>query len=545
MAPSPPTLSDAFWRFAEVGAFWADFAPLSADGRAARDARALPADRAALEAAWDDVDAALALLAAHPERERGLAHHLARLPSLPHDGAARDATDLSLVNRFLAAHAALAALADDAARAHFGLAFALAPLLARLSLGHEDDAGFHLAEGHAPALAVARASLRAHDARTAAARRALLDELRAATGLDFRFRDFLLLPAADAVNLPAGRFALAPGDAAHLVVRPLLSAELLEAAAAREALLVAEKAAEDDVLAALTAEVRASRPALVAARAALVRFDLAFAKARLAQRHGLVRPELTPEGAPPSFLVEAGRHLPLEARCAARGARYWPLDLDLTAPVALVVGANMGGKTLALATVGFLQALAQLGFFVPARRLRTAFYRELTCVGGHRDEAGARIEGLSSFGLEVDQLVRALGALDERTPALWLVDELARTTGSSEAAALLSALVGALAARGDLTALLSTHVVDLALPPAGVACFRMAGLADGGLDRALADGRAASLAERVRRINDHMAFHLVPTAGLAPALEAIHIAEILGLDAQIVREARRHLGATP
>ncbi|PKN56228.1 MAG: hypothetical protein CVU56_17035, partial [Deltaproteobacteria bacterium HGW-Deltaproteobacteria-14] len=272
------------------------------------------------------------------------------------------------------------------------------------------------------------------------------------------------------------------------------------------------------------------------------RFDLALARARLARRYAMVRPELTPPGAAPTLLVEGGRLLPLEARCAARGAAYWPLDLALAVPVAVIAGANMGGKTVALATVGFLQALAQLGFFAPARRLRTTFYDHLACVGGHRDEAGARVEGLSSFGLEVDQLVNVWRRLDHGERTLVLIDELARTTSSTEAAALLTAVLGALAARGDVTAALSTHVVELGLPAAGVACFRMAGLGAGGLERLLAGGGGADLAARVRRINDHMTYRLDPAADLAPTREALGIAEILGLDARLVRAARQHLG---
>jgi DNA mismatch repair ATPase MutS len=264
-------------------------------------------------------------------------------------------------------------------------------------------------------------------------------------------------------------------------------------------------------------------------REVVKRFDLALARARLAKEQGLVRPVLT-DG---PLRIRQGRFLPCEEACRALAMPYCPLDATFEGSVSVVFGSNMGGKTVVLKTVAFLQLCAQTGLFVPAGFFETRVFRTFHYLG--EGSVKEPIQGLSGFGFEIRRLAQVWNDLD--TPTLALFDEFARTTSSHEAEAILSAVTEALAGRPRVVALFSTHFRGVKRL-AHARYLRMQGLDRRSLDFQEAVGR--SLDERIRLINSHMDHRLVADDGLQDGSDAIAVAALLGLDPAVAERARLH-----
>ncbi|MFQ5691775.1 MAG: endonuclease MutS2, partial [Nitrospinota bacterium] len=117
------------------------------------------------------------------------------------------------------------------------------------------------------------------------------------------------------------------------------------------------------ILQELTDRVRDARASLEALVGWLVEFDVLLSMARFADAYGAVEPEMG-EGVP--LRLRRARHPLLERQKGRDGVV--PLDLGLEGGRRQVVitGANTGGKTVALKTVGLLALLAHTGCPVPA-----------------------------------------------------------------------------------------------------------------------------------------------------------------------------------
>jgi DNA mismatch repair protein MutS2 len=554
----------AAWDFARVEEAWAEYRPLTPLGKDAREARLVLSDRAAIERAYDATEAAAEALARMgAERSDRLAYHLARVPRLPRlDGERLGAVDLFLVKKFIANYRAALGLLDDRAKAAFGLGFESEALAELLDQGGSDPESFYVSDSLDAGLGPVRALIVKEDESIRAFRAADREAARTALGVDFGQREFIVMSVEDARELSARRAALALGgagssplfsvealDSLSCVVRIESSEGELRARAERSRLGAAERELEEAVIARLGREAAREAGRLEGCADALRDFDLARARALMAARLGFTRPRLGST----SLVIEGGRFLPCERERAELGARYESLDLDLSERGALIFGSNMGGKTVALRTVIFLQILAQAGLFVPARRFETEVYPRILYVG--EEEAAARVspprredgDGLSGFGREVAALSGAVAAA-RSGGALAALDELGRTTSSPEAEALLSAALEAALPLEGSRFLFATHFRGVARLP-GAAYLRMLGL-----DREAAAARMEAAGadatkderERLRMLGSLMRYRVAREGGAAEGSgdsDAIAVASILGLDRGIVEAARRFYAA--
>jgi DNA mismatch repair protein MutS2 len=131
-----------------------------------------------------------------------------------------------------------------------------------------------------------------------------------------------------------------------------------------------------------------------------------------------------------------------------------PIDLELTREQnsLIISGANAGGKTVSLKTLGLLGAMAQTGLHIPVAEgsewpILTGIFAEIG------DEQDLRAH-LSTFSARIQRLVAILGVADHRS--LVLLDELGTGTDPAEGAALGLAVLDGLRGRGALVAV-TTH----------------------------------------------------------------------------------------
>lgn len=532
-------MSRDVWTYAGADELWRRFLPRTPFGRDAK-ARAVPmTGRAVLEERYDLTDAALALLEALDADRVTLDrihHHLGRLPRLPEvPPEAFDEVEVFQLKKFLFNHGSLLALLPETLRQRFGLKELPCGLVELLGTGRQGDESFYLADAYDPELAEVRLALREADAASRRLHEDSEQALRQRWGFAFEGRAFLLVPRERVGDASAASELLdvEPWDADRLCVRPRPVAESLRLAEETSALLSRERSLEARVLRALSVPLRAALPSFLEQARAVESFDLALAGARLAREARLTRPALHDGG----ISIERGRHLPTEALCERLGTPYTPLDATFDGGATVVFGSNMGGKTVVLKTLAFLQLAAQSGLFVPAARFTTRVFRHLHYVGEGRERDEGR--GLSGFGFEIRQFNEAHADFGGETLALF--DEFARTTSSGEAEALLSAILEELAERPRVVALFSTHFRGVRRLP-GVRYLRM-----GGLDRACLDpagpddGDDADLAARIRHIDRQMRFCLEPDTPGERRSDAIAVAALLGLSPALARRAEDFL----
>ncbi len=521
--------------YAQFGTFWDRFLPETPFGRAEKEAMTPWTDAVTLTRLWDETDRALALLEALGDdavRLSRIQHHLKRLPRFCEDAKPlHDEVEIFQFKKFLHNFKSLAELLDPDTRRTFGIAYASEALEHLLDQGRQSAESFYVSDAYSAALADIRSDIRETDAAIQALQARRSAEIQARWGFDFGTRAFLLVPR-DAIGRPeevSDLLRVEPFDETKVAIRVQSSAEEFLLLERRIGLLSQERAAEDDVLEMLSRALRNERERFAEYRKAITRFDLAFARGRMAQEYRLVRPSLNGD----AIAISGGRFIPCEEACRELGTNYVALDARFEAAT-VIFGSNMGGKTVVLKTLAFLQLCAQMGLFVPAEAFATHLFQHFQYLGeGHVSQAP---QGLSGFGFEIRSFVEA--ARDFDAPTLVLFDEFARTTNSLEAEAILSAVLEAVAARPGVVALFSTHFRGVRRLP-GVNYLRMKGLNREGLDLGMAstETSTAALETRIRLIDQRMEYHLVLDGGGPGASDAIAVAGLLGLDAAIARRA--------
>lgn len=276
-------------------------------------------------------------------------------------------------------------------------------------------------------------------------------------------RYVIAIPASNRRSVP-GAVLGHSGSGASVFVEPREAAEGNSELAER----ASDEAREvERILRSLSAEAHRHHGALVADLTALAGLDAAEAVASWAIEADAVLPVLSGAGEDRGDGGE-GREEG-ERRLLLRGARHpilvmrhlrgemsapVPLDLELDArnPVLLVTGPNMGGKTVAMKTVGLLALMAMTGLPVTAAHGTAVpwFDRVLCDIG---DEQSIQ-DDVSTFLSHLRRVTKALAAATDRS--LVLLDEMGSGTDPAEGASLGQAVLEALLAKGAMT-LATTH----------------------------------------------------------------------------------------
>jgi DNA mismatch repair protein MutS len=161
-------------------------------------------------------------------------------------------------------------------------------------------------------------------------------------------------------------------------------------------------------------------------------------------------------GAEPALAITQGRHPVLEE---VLGADCVPNDCSLavagTAPLALITGPNMAGKSTYIRQVALTTLLAHTGSFVPASAATIGLADRIFTRIGADDALHA---GQSTFMVE---MIETAGILNHATPASVIVlDEVGRGTSTLDGLSLAWAIVEHLAQRAPRT-LFATHYHEL------------------------------------------------------------------------------------
>lgn len=211
-------------------------------------------------------------------------------------------------------------------------------------------------------------------------------------------------------------------------------------------LLNEEKEEERRILKELTNLVRENSVQISQAGHVLGYLDLLFAKGKYALATKSIIPLLNKEG---DLWVEKARHPFLPSSSVV------PINLELKKGTSTLIisGANAGGKTVALKTLGLLTILAHCGIPIPAAPgSRVSIFNHIFAEIGDEQSLS---DNLSTFSAWMQTICQILQEADENS--LVLLDEVGRGTDPNEGAALTMALLDELRQRGT-KAVVTTHL---------------------------------------------------------------------------------------
>jgi DNA mismatch repair ATPase MutS len=391
-----------------------------------------------------------------------------------------------------------------------------------LERGRSGKFGFYLSEKFDSALAQARAGAQSAQAEFDSMRGRLAQRVAQQLGREEISGGEFIVMREDASALPRDVRVVREAPT-YLLCELDLDEAAIEALRKRDAAADRVAAAEESVRARVSQEVRDRSRALEALVEAVGEFDLRLAQVRFTQQHACVPARIVADR---SVRFTNARYLPLQYELETQGRRYEAISLELS-DAAVLTGPNMGGKSVALRTCGFVALLAAFGIPVPAERAQCAIFDEIAWLGiGAQEELGGL---LSSFAREVVRLNELLARPAKH--ALLLVDEFARTTTPHEGKALLVALIRALRRRGRL-AFIATHLAGIAAD-AQARHFAVRGLRD--VPKA---APAGDLQAALASLADSMDYAVVEVGdGGVLQADAVALAHLLGLDDDIVAEA--------
>lgn len=261
------------------------------------------------------------------------------------------------------------------------------------------------------------------------------------------------------------------------------------------------------------------------------KLDLLVAKSAFAVGYHCVRPEFIESG---GIYIEEGRHIKVEAQLKTDLRTFEPISIKIEEGVTCITGANMGGKTVTLKLLGMLVAMAQYGLFVPVKSMklspRSFIY---TSIGDLQNID----QGLSTFGAEIVKVRDAVKIA--KLGGLILIDELARGTNPSEGYAISKAIIHFLKKQPSMT-VITTHFDGLA-DEDDVKHLQVMGLSGANFDQIMLE--MENDPERgLALLHESMDYKLkeIHHPEEVPK-DAIHIAKLMGLDEEILEEAKRVL----
>lgn len=412
-------------------------------------------------------------------------------------------------------------------------------LLDMLDIKRQRQYSFYLEDDYSPRLQELRAEIRQLEKDIYFLQKQIRERIKAETGVMPRSTGEIMVAKHEQgvieklENHPNVSFVNATFTNVTFRVKP--SPELDEKEEQLTALQTAEEEEEYRIREILSAEVAKNADILLKNMESIGKFDLLYAKAKQAMRYNCVIPTILQEE---GIRIRDGVHPIVDRNLQKKGRRFVPVNIELEQGVAVITGANMGGKTVTLKTIALLTAMAQYGFLVPAREMELALRNFIFFSGGDYQSID---EGLSTFGAEIQWLKASLAHKDEK--GLFLIDELARGTNPIEGYAIAAALVEHLEKSRSIT-VITTHYEGLDRH-GEIDHWQVVGLKNADFDELLAKMNNRDKRSSLELLHEYMDYRLEKVgAGYETPKDALNVARLIGLDEEIISLATRILEDT-
>jgi len=521
-------------KFVDFNTFYSEYTPLSPYGVINKNKYSVFTDKVELQKTYDSIGLIVAFIRENSygsDKIKNHLKHIALLNSL--DKKIFDSSEIFLVKKLFVNFRSIDKLLNEAVKNTLHIQFASNELLNFLSQDGGNKETFYLSASYCDELSDNRKRITGLDKELAEIKKERFQEIINKHNLDFRFRDFIVVSERMTGDLDCELVYKEVYDKTSLLVKPVFTKKYFELHQNREVLLVEEGRLEKNVLQKISKKIIAEKDVIKGYIQKIELLDTLFAKATLAIKYQMTKPVLIGENGP--IKVVNGQYLPLANKCLKMDTVYTPLNAEFDNKTCVITGSNMGGKTMLLKTIGFLQLLSQMGFWVPAKAYQTSVFENINYIG---EDLSEKVEGLSSFGFEIHNLSNAIKNFDTNT--LLLIDEFAKTTNSIEAKAIIAAMLKSFSQKGNVYSFVSTHFMEL--PEfEKVSFYKMKGLNYSEYEKYYNKEKQYSLHERIKLINTFMHYEIIKTGNKDRTYDAIKIADTLGLNEEIITYTKEYL----
>lgn len=226
------------------------------------------------------------------------------------------------------------------------------------------------------------------------------------------------------------------------------ASEIMELKRKKKYIIADEQEAERKACKELTKELSKYAQDMLNACEFLGCLDLLLCKNKMIKEQCAIIPTITDGN---SIIFEDMFNIEVEEYVKEQGHCFVPVSINLDYGVALITGVNMGGKSVAIKTLGLNVMLAMCGWPVFAKRAELPLISEINYTGIDNYK---QYKGLSSFGFEMYELVQMTRNLKDN--ALLLIDEPAKGTNPEEGAAIVKGFISFLTGKKSFS-LIATH----------------------------------------------------------------------------------------
>ncbi|MBO7323348.1 MAG: hypothetical protein J6U51_07185 [Bacteroidales bacterium] len=241
----------------------------------------------------------------------------------------------------------------------------------------------------------------------------------------------------------------------------------------------------------------------------LVNIDIDVAKGGQMKSMNLIVPEIASDGC---GIYKGMFHPYVQSILDKSGAVFTPIDIELDSRPALIIGANMGGKTVVLKMLAMAQYLMGMSMGIPAEFAAIPLKKRIFFISGDAQNLSS---GLSSFAAEIKSIDQVIVASEESPEdIIAMIDEPARSTNPVEGTALVLSLINVLKKRG-VSLVMTTHYN---IRSEECLKYRVSGLENG-----------------------KMNYRLCKTSDNEVPREALAVAQSLNISAEWIAEAKKLL----
>lgn len=282
----------------------------------------------------------------------------------------------------------------------------------------------------------------------------------------------------------------------------------------RDILSAADKIAalENDIFNDLIEKISAQSEHIKNIADALAIIDVSAAHAELAQNMHYKRPVIDEST---KFEIKNGRHPVVEAFLKQQSEPFVPNDCNMSdkSKLWLLTGPNMAGKSTFLRQNALIAIMAQIGCYVPAESAHIGIIDKCFSRVGASDDLA---RGQSTFMVEMVETATILNQATERS--LVILDEIGRGTATYDGLSIAWACVEYLHNANKSRSIFATHyheLTSLSETLSHLSCYTV----------------------QVKEWNDSIVFMHKVIQGNANRSYGIHVAELAGLPASVIKRS--------
>ena len=521
------------FNFAEFDSFYNCYNPLTPYGKSDKAEKHFHTSVDSLNSEHSLIGRFMSLLLNDSANLASIEYHLKRIPNLNFlDNTFYSSTDIFQIKKFLFNYKKISDSLPEEIYMLFFVKFRPTTLFRILNLNNDKET-FYLSEKYSKKLADIRSKIKEFDLNISKLKKQRLEKIKEKFNFDFRFQNFIVIKESKVLNIDDKYIYKEGYDSFNVILKPVYQNEYFTLHNEKEILVKKEKEEEKNVIRKLSSRIKKELKLINAYLVSIHKFDVILAKSLLAKKYDMQKPILQEYGE--NIEIKDGKCIPVMEYCKSLDTEYFPLNALFNNRMIVISGSNMGGKTVVLKTVAFLQLLTQMGFYVPASEYKTTVFENLHYIG---DLSYKHSAGLSSYGMEIYSFIEAFENKNKKS--LYLIDEFAGTTNSFEAEALISAILHNFSSQQEVYSFLSTHFMNL--PEFEHSSFyRMKGLNSEKYEKYYNSKSAFDFKERIKLINSFMEYEIEHDSNRDKSYDALKIAKILGLDENIIAKAEHFL----